>query len=347
VLVKARVEQILIENGQATGVRLVNGDVLRSKHGVVSDAGMGTTLFKLLPQSTVKGPLQELASSVKGSSGGISHVFTFVGLNATNEELNLRSSSFYYIPCNASRDMDASAIQDFYRDTLLDPSVRDVSAGIVFASAKDPHYSAVTMPSKSTAIIFSEARDSDFTDFLSEEDGSVFGAEFARRHGKRTEAYDEAKSLIQEKMMRSLLVNFPQVEPYIEIVEVATPLTMLDYTLRTDTLGLRHTPERMCDMGLRPDCNVPGLYFTGQDVSFAGWAGALTGAMVTTQKLLGYTLFDFMSKKTLMRDLGGGDVEDLIQSKVAAGVASTPLEVFLEVVSNARRHIAKKLGKQL
>jgi hypothetical protein len=72
----------------------------------------------------------------------------FVGLNASADERGLRSSSFYYIPWKVkawtipwnetNKDMDSSAIQDFYRTTLLDPNVREVSAGIVFTSAKDP-----------------------------------------------------------------------------------------------------------------------------------------------------------------------------------------------------------------
>lgn len=132
--------------------------------------------------------------------------------------------------------------------------------------------------------------------------------------------------------MRSLVLNFPHLEPYIECVEVGTPITMADYTMRVNTLGLRHTPQRMVDMELRPDCNLPGLYFTGQDVAFAGWAGAMTGAMVTAQRLLGYTLFDFMQQKTLMRDLGAGHVEDMIQEKVKAGTAATPIRCMRESI---------------
>ena len=117
---------------------------------------------------------------------------------------------------------------------------------------------------------------------------------------------------------------------------------MADYTMRMETLGLRHTPQRMTDFELRPDCNLPGLYFTGQDVAFAGWAGAMTGAMVTAQCLLGYTLFDFMRKKTLMRDLGAGHVEDMIQEKVKDGTAATPLEILIEILGNALRHVRKR-----
>lgn len=305
---------------------------------------MTSTLSKLLPREIVDSYLSDLRKHVAKSSGGISHTFTFVGLNATCEELGLRSSSYYYIPCNVSRDMDASAIQDFYRDTLLDPDVMDVSAGIVFVSAKDPAYSDITMPGKATAVLFSEARDADFLNLLDDEDKNstlsrgIYGGH--RKHGTR---YNEAKALVKKKMMRSLLLNFPHLEPYIDLVEVGTPITMADYTLRTATLGLRHSTDRMVDMELRPDCRLPGLYFTGQDVAFAGWAGAMTGAMVTAQCLLGYTLFDFMQKKTLMRDLGAAHVEDMIQERVKAGTAATPWEVAAEVTQNAIRHVQKML----
>jgi hypothetical protein len=98
----------------------VNGDILTSRKGVVSDAGVGSTLNLLSPDVVKQFLLASLQSAVNASSGGISHVFTFVGLDASHEELGLRSSSFYYIPWNETnkQGMDASAIQDFYRNTL-------------------------------------------------------------------------------------------------------------------------------------------------------------------------------------------------------------------------------------
>ena len=61
--------------------------------------------------------------------------------------------------------------------------------------------------------------------------------------------------------------------------------------------------------------------------------------MVTAQKLLGYTLMDFVQGKTLLRDLGRGDVEDMIQKQVQEGTAASPLETFLEILGNAFRHV--------
>ena len=59
---------------------------------------------------------------------------------------------------------------------------------------------------------------------------------------------------------------------------------------------------------------------------------------------LGHTLFDFMQQKTLMRDLGAGDAEDMIQDKVKAGTAATPLEVLVEIFENAMRHLKEKIS---
>jgi all-trans-retinol 13,14-reductase len=351
VLINARVQRIEIEHGRAIGVSVTPSSTaaaaaasssaktitIRAKHGIVSDAGILSTLQNLLPTEIVHGPLRKLYQAVQSSSGGISHVFAFVGLNASTEELGLRSSSFYYIPWNETNStMDATAIQDYYRDTLLDPNVLDVSAGMVFCSAKDPQYSAISMPGKSTVIIFSEARAEDFQKFVLVDDSGK-----KKRH-LRDQEYKTAKEWIQFKMMRSLLLNFPHLEPYVDVVEVGTPLTLFDYTLRMDTLGLRHTPQRMTDMEIRPDCKVPGLFFTGQDISFAGWAGALSGAMVTAQCLLGYTLADFARGKTLLRDLGYGHVEDMIQSKLNAATQASTLEVATEILGNAARHLQKK-----
>lgn len=49
--------------------------------------------------------------------------------------------------------------------------------------------------------------------------------------------------------MQSLLSNFPGLEPYMNFVEIATPLTLLHYRERSASLGLRHTPNCMTDLG--------------------------------------------------------------------------------------------------
>lgn len=350
VLVKAPVKDILIEDGHAVGVRMANdsGDCIYAKRGIVSDAGLDNTLEHLLPRDLVLGPtapLRRLYGEVKAAGkGAIGHCFGFVGLNASVEELGLRSSSFYYLPWNKTdKEMDATYIQDYYRDTLLDPNVLDVSAGWVFVTAKDPYYCNMTMPGKTTVIMFSEAKTEDFEKFIDEASYFKGAAPHAGKSRPMREAeYETAKKLVEQKMMRGLLRCFPHLEPYVEVVEIGTPLSLLDYTHRMVTLGLRHNPRRLTSQIIRPDCAIPGLYFTGQDVCFAGWAGAMTGALVTAQLLLGYNLFSFLSGKTLMRDLGARDAEDLVREKMQKASKMNPLEVAAEIMENAIRHIQTK-----
>jgi len=53
-------------------------------------------------------------------------------------------------------------IQDYYRNTVLDPTILDVSTSMVFYTTKDPNYSSITMLNKMMVIVFSEARANEF-----------------------------------------------------------------------------------------------------------------------------------------------------------------------------------------
>jgi hypothetical protein len=52
VLVRATVEEIVIEDGRATGVRMPSGQVISASHGVISSAGRVVTFGKLVPEET-------------------------------------------------------------------------------------------------------------------------------------------------------------------------------------------------------------------------------------------------------------------------------------------------------
>jgi hypothetical protein len=44
-----------------------------------------------------------------------------------------------------------------------------------------------------------------------------------------------------------------------------------------------------------------------------------------------------------MRELGAGDVNDMIQQKMMEGTPSNPIEVMMKIIENAMRHIQQKL----
>lgn len=334
VFVRAPVAEILVNDaGEAYGVRLENGDELNAVHGVVSAAGMLPTVERLLAPSAVERFMPEQAALIRHhSGGGIAHVFAFVGLNGSPEELGLKSASFYYIPWDEERSgpMEATRIQEHFRKSLLDPNEPQVSAGMVFPSAKDPAYSNETMPGKSTCVIFSEAVAEDFKALAEEE----------KQGRRRSEAYLAAKKVVEEKLRRSLLANFPQLEGKIEVFMVGTPCSSYTYLRRFESLGLRHTPARMTEPGLRADTPIKGLFFSGQDVAFAGWAGALNGAMVAVQRILGYSLLDMTVGKDLLSDLGGSDLMISIAKK--SGLPMPPGLAVRELLTSVGKAFSQR-----
>ena len=64
--------------------------------------------------------------------------------------------------------------------------------------------------------------------------------------------------------------------------------------------GLAPSPERFSSAlaaTIRPVVDgVPGLYLTGQDLTIAGWSGALQAALLTCRAALGYTWWDVAVK---------------------------------------------------
>lgn len=72
----------------------------------------------------------------------------------------------------------------------------------------------------------------------------------------------------------------------------------------------------------------------------------MTGALVTAQLLLGYNLFSLLSGKTLMRDLGAGDAEDIVKQKMQKASKTSPLEVLAEIIENASTHIKTRWLKR-
>ncbi len=109
---------------------------------------------------------------------------------------------------------------------------------------------------------------------------------------RRGDAYDEVKATIGHTMLEQLLDAYPQMRPYVDHVEVSTPLTNKHY------LGHEHGqfygldfPEARFDpatqMLLRPQVeSIPGLFLTGQDTFVAGFIYALAAGYVTASAMI-------------------------------------------------------------
>jgi all-trans-retinol 13,14-reductase len=264
VCVNAEVKEILIGNGKAEGVRLANGDEIRSKY-VISDTGARNTFFRLVPNNDEK--LGEARKSIQSILPSVSHACLYVGLNKSDAALHLPRNNFWV---SSSYDHD-SAVEKFTKD----PRAKLPFAYISFPSAKDPHW-AHSHPNRATIQAMTLAPMEWFSKWSD------------KPWKKRGEDYEEFKKLLQEQLLEKLLEVVPQIKENIELMEVSTPLSTKHFMgyESGEIYGLEHTPARFRVQCLRAHTPIKNLFLTGQDVVTVGVAGALFSGVVTTTAIL-------------------------------------------------------------
>ena len=261
----ARVEQVLLREGRAHGVRMADGTEIAARC-VISDAGAINTFARLLPHDVSRAAgYDALLPKVKPSIG---HLGVYVGLNATAAELGLPKTNYWIYPDN---DYDG-ALARFEAD----PTGPFPVVYLSFPSAKDPDFER-RHPGKATIEIVAPAP------------YEIFEKWAGKTWGKRGDDYDALKQSYGERLLEHLYARVPQVRGRIDYWEVSTPLSMQWFCgwERGELYGLDHDPSRLQQRWLRPRTRVPGLWLTGQDVMSCGVTGAMMGGLAAATAVAG------------------------------------------------------------
>jgi all-trans-retinol 13,14-reductase len=261
----ARVEQVLVQEGRACGVRMADGTEIAARC-VISDAGAINTFARLLPAEVAgQHGYDRLIEGVKPSIG---HLGVYIGLQGTAEEFRLPKTNYWIYPGN---DYDA-ALDRF----LADPSGPFPAVYISFPSAKDPDF-ARRHPGKATIEIVAPAPYETFAPWA----GCTWG--------QRGDDYEALKRTYGERLLEHLYDKVPQVRGRIDYWEVSTPLSMKWFCgwERGELYGLDHDPSRMRQRWLRPRTQIPGLWLTGQDIMSCGVSGAMMGGLAAATAIVG------------------------------------------------------------
>jgi len=264
ILVSAEVEQIVVERGKATGVRMKDGKTISAKK-IISGAGVFNTYEKMLsPELLTKHKLQENLKKVNPS---VSHGCLYIGLNGSPEELKLPKTNLWIYPDDADHD----TCFDRYNKDLEQPFPL---VYISFPSAKDPDWPN-RYPGKSTIDVIT------LLPFESVEKWQD------SRWMKRGEEYDAFKEKITRRLLEVLFQQLPHLRNCIDHCELSTPLTTQYFAnyKSGELYGLDHTPERYRQKFLRPDTPIKNLYLTGQDIITAGVGAALFGGLITASAI--------------------------------------------------------------
>lgn len=266
ILVCAQVEEVLIENNKATGVRMEDGQILTADK-IISGAGVITTYKKLLPPKVVQ--QHELSAQLGKIKPSVSHACLYIGLNGTPEELGLPKTNYWIYPEDADHD---SCVDRYLKD--IDQPFPAVY--ISFPAAKDPDWSN-RYPGRSTIDIIT------FLPFekVADWEGS--------RWKKRGEEYEALKEKMAQRLLKELYRQLPQVKGKVDCYELSTPLTTQHFVNyeRGEIYGLDHSPSRFRQRFLRPRTPIKNFYLTGQDIVTAGIGGALFSGVLTVGAMTG------------------------------------------------------------
>ena len=270
----ARVDGIHLENGDAAGVRMDTGDVIRADK-IISAAGARITYEKLLPESVrSKLGVERKMGSVKPSSA---HLCLYIGLKGSAEELDIPKTNLWVYP---SADHEGN-IERF----MADPSEDFPLLYISFPSAKDPDWPK-NYPGKSTVEVLTLGPYDWFEKWQD------------KTWNQRGEDYEAFKEEFSQRLLDELFKHMPQLKPALDYYELSTPLSTQWFQLndRGEIYGLDHDPQRFKQDWLHPVSPIKNLYLTGQDVVTAGVGGALIGGLMTTGAMLGPRKFQDVLK---------------------------------------------------
>lgn len=277
VLIRALVDQIIMKDGKASGVRMANGQEIYANKGVVSSTGYTTTMRLLPEQIRMQYKLPMEVPNVQQSAG---FIMCNIGIKATAAEIDATNTNTWHIPISADGDC-FDPLEKFFNDPLADDV--EIPIFITFPSLKDTKHSQ-EHPDQVTVQILAMGDYAWFESYLetSPEASSSSKAKAYAPHTTRKVklgrkvGYEEYKQLWSAKILKTFLRYFPKAERKIEVVNLSTPLSVEAWlnTHRGGGVGLDVTPTRFVDPDVRNLLDhvtpVPQLYFTGQDSSICG-----------------------------------------------------------------------------
>jgi all-trans-retinol 13,14-reductase len=256
--IAADVAQIVVERGAARGVLLASGERIRAKH-VISAAGVGSTLNRLLPEELRDAPW---ARPITGLRPASAHVCLYLGFKGDIRKTGAGSANkWFYDTWDTEHDV-----------WRIDASDRRERAPILyssFPSLKDPtHDPGPDLRHTGEVVTFVPY------DFFTKWRDT--------RWKKRGAEYDALKKDLEERMLEHFFEHMPGLKPMLDYVELSTPLSTEKFCRpqRGSIYGLEPTPERFRTLALRPRSPIRSLFFAGSEVASVGVIGAMFGGLL-------------------------------------------------------------------
>lgn len=256
----ADVDEIVIEGGQAVGVKLTGGEVIRST-AVISAAGIQSTVSRLLPESYRE---QDWAKEVVSLPASSAHVCLYIGFEGDIREAGASGANkWFYDTWNMEDDV-----------WQIDPT-----PGAPVPPAKVLYCSFPSLKDPAHAPGQRELHTGEVVTFVPWE---LFAEWRDARWRKRGAEYDALKQRLQDVLLEQLLTRMPGLRDKVKYVELSTPVSTEHFCrpMMGAIYGIEPTPERFQNKDLRPRSRVKNLFFAGSEVATVGVMGAMMGGVL-------------------------------------------------------------------
>jgi all-trans-retinol 13,14-reductase len=257
-VIRADVEEILIEDGQAVGVRLKSGQRIRGEK-VLSAAGVLSTVTRLLPEEHRQ---DEWAKSIRELDPSPAHVCLYLGFEGDIRAAGATAANQWFYE---TWDME----EDCWPVDADGPKGEAPVLYCSFPSLKDPEHDPGP----------EQRHTGDVVTFVPWE---AFAPYKDARWHKRGAEYEALKKKTEEALLAQFFRCMPKLEPHLTHVELSTPASTHHFVrpMHGAIYGLEPTTERFENEWLRPRSPIRNLYFGGSEVASVGVIGAMMGGVL-------------------------------------------------------------------
>lgn len=254
----ADVEEITVERGRVTGVRLADGETLKARR-VVSAVGVLATVRRLLGEPYRSQPwAQETDSMVPGPA----HVCLYLGFKGDITRAGASGANKWF--CSTwDTDHETWAIDG------PDPLPKAPILYCSFPSLKDTaHDPGPEIKHTGEVVTFVP--------------WELFEPYRKAPWKKRGPEYEALKQRLQDSLLKQYFEHMGELEPMLDYVELSTPVSTDTFVrpVAGSIYGLEPTPQRFRNPWLKPNSPIKGLYFAGSEVSMVGVIGAMMGGVL-------------------------------------------------------------------
>lgn len=271
---KTTVEEILLQNGRAIGVRTARGETFRAAR-IIHCGDMIRLYTRMLPAGTASPAFLEKITHAPVAEPVVS---LYLGLNLKPEDLRrfLKVHHTFYIPNGGGKDLGNIHDPDLHRDTWIEVNAPCLDNPALAPAGK----SAVTVQTTTTYHWMNK--------------WGAGGEDLAR-----PEEYHKLKEKVKNDLLSTLEKVIPDVRNTVEYWDVGTPLSTIRFTLNKEggSCGFTFDPTR-APFAKRPAqfrSPVRGLYLASQ---WSLWPGGVVGAAMAGRIVAAHILSGYYSDLT-------------------------------------------------